>query len=76
MTKRSLDIQLKKLQEGADAQYDAYRRSHEATVGVAREIIFVVARGIARKWIFGNAYISNARLDFVQAAGTYRISIR
>ena len=29
MTKRHLELQLQKLQEGADAQYDAYRRSHE-----------------------------------------------
>jgi hypothetical protein len=29
MSKRQLEIQLKKLQEGADAQYDAYRRSHQ-----------------------------------------------
>jgi hypothetical protein len=29
MSKRHLEIQLKKLQEGADTQYDAYRRSHD-----------------------------------------------
>lgn len=29
MIKRHLEIELKELQEGADAQYDAYRRSHE-----------------------------------------------
>ena len=34
MTKRRLEIQLKKLQEGADAQYDAYRRSHEQLWGL------------------------------------------
>ena len=29
MTKRSLDIQLTNLQEGADAHYETYRRNHE-----------------------------------------------
>ena len=34
MTKRHLEIQLKELQEGADAQYETYRRSHEKLWGL------------------------------------------
>jgi hypothetical protein len=34
MSRRHLEIQLKKLQDGADLQYDAYRRSHELLWGL------------------------------------------
>ena len=34
MSKYHLEIQLEKLQEGADTQYDAYRRSHEQLWGL------------------------------------------